>query len=97
MNNDKKEALKTKVEKEYPEFVDSLQGSGKESLDQNLLIYAKYREEAELGKKEDEGLQEAQERARELAKPYNDAIKALKEKLAYINIRIEELKEVDGI
>lgn len=96
MNSAKKEAIKAKVEKDLPDFVDMLNGASLESLDKNLSIYAKYREETELAKSEDEGLQRAKEAVKEISAPYNDAIKVLKLKLAYINLLIEERKETNG-
>jgi len=96
MNSEKKEIIKAKTTKEFPEFIDMLNGSDRNSLEKNLSIYAKHREETELAKAEDEGLATAKETAKELAAPYRDALKALKLKLAYINILIEERKDLDG-
>lgn len=90
MTSSKKEAIKTKVEKDYPEFVDMLASANEESLQKNLYIYAKHREETELAKSEDEGLAMAKERVKDLSAPYSDAIKALKLKMAYINVMLEE-------
>lgn len=97
MNEERKLAIKAKVEKEHPQFVDGLNGANLEALEKSLTIYAKYREEAELGRQEDEELLRAKEHAKELARPYNEAIKALKEKLAYINVLIDERKAADGL
>lgn len=90
MTSAKKEAIKTKVEKEFPDFVDMISSAEIASLEKNLYIYAKHREETELAKVEDEELQMAKERVKDLSAPYSDAIKALKLKMAYINLLIEE-------
>lgn len=92
----KKDIIKKKAEKEFPEFVDMLIGANKQSLENNLLTYAKHREEVELAKSEDEGLASAKETVKELSAPYNDAIKALKLKLAYIHVMLQEILEEDA-
>lgn len=89
----KKDIIKKKTQKDFPEFVDMLIGANKESLEKNLLNYAKHREEVELARSEDEGLAVAKEQVKELAAPYNDAIKALKLKLAYLHVMLQEQLE----
>ncbi len=84
--------LKKKVQKDYPDFTDSNDGLNIKELEGNLLIYAKYREETEMAKSKDEKLQEAKDTASELGAPYRDALKALKAKMAYINVLIVEKK-----
>jgi len=89
-DNTKEHAVKVKCQKDYPEFADAQNGLAKESLEKNLLTYAKYREETEMAKKKDEALQNAKDAVSELAAPYNDALKALKLKTAYLNVLLEE-------
>lgn len=92
MDSEKKQKIVEKAEKQFPDFVDMLNGAGLDSLEKNLGIYAKHREETELAKAEDAELNMAKERVKELSAPYGDAIKALKLKLAYINVLIDEQK-----
>lgn len=96
MNSAKKEAIKTKVEKEFPDFVDMITAADLQSLEKNLYIYAKHREETELALSEDEALALAKEQVKEMSAPYRDAIKALKLKMAYINLLIEEKGQLDS-
>ena len=92
MDNTKELAIKTKVEKEYPDFADATGGLQLEELEKKLSLYANYREETELAKAKDATLEEARERAKILAQPYGDALKALKMKLAYIHVLLNEKK-----
>jgi len=95
MDNEKELALKKKAQKDYPAFVDAVEGLSTEELKSNLTRYAKYREETELAKKKDEELERAKDLVNELSAPYNDTLKALKIKMAYINILMEELGSVE--
>jgi len=81
-----------KVQKDYPEFADSSDGLPLEELRKNLGIYSKYAQETIMAREKDEELQIARDNVKELAGPYNDTLKALKLKLAYINIRMDEKK-----
>ena len=94
-DNEKELALKTKAQKDYPEFTDSVDSLKLADLESNLLRLAKYREETEMAKKKDLGLEKAREEVAELQAPYNDAIKALKVKTAYLGLLIQDRKE-DG-
>lgn len=94
-DNEKELIIKTKAQKEHPAFTDSVDGLPVDKLEANLLTLAKYREETEMAKKKDQGLEKAKAEVQELQAPYNDALKALKIKMAYLAILIEERK-VDG-
>jgi FtsZ-binding cell division protein ZapB len=85
-------ALKTKAQKDYPEFTDGVDNLQLAELEANMLRLAKYREETEMAKKKDQALEKAKEMAKELQAPYNDALKALKIKMAYLGILIQERK-----
>lgn len=89
-------ALKTKAQKDYPEFTDSVDSLKVEELESNMLRMAKYREETELAKQKDEALEKAKEQVKELQAPYNDALKALKVKMAYLGVLIQEKKGDEG-
>ena len=90
--------FKEKMRKSYPEFVDSLNENDVESLERNLLIYAKHRSDTELAQKMDKELQEAKELARQLNAPYSEALKAIKAKIEYIHLVMKERKgEIDTI
>lgn len=88
----KEEALKTKVQTDYPEFTDSVDSLPVDKLEENMLRYAKYREETEMAKKKDEGLEKAKNEVKELQAPYNETLKALKLKMAYLMLLIEDKK-----
>jgi hypothetical protein len=85
-------ALKTKAQKDYPDFTEGVDSLKLEELESNLLRLAKYREETEMAKKKDEALEKAREMVGELQAPYNDAIKALKVKMGYLNLLIQDRK-----
>jgi hypothetical protein len=53
---------------------------------------AKYREETEMAKSKDEALAKAKEMSKELQAPYNDALKALKVKMGYLSLLIQDRK-----
>lgn len=82
--------FKSKIEKEYPNFVEGLEGLSKEDLEKNLLIYAKHREQTEYAKRNDDELNELKEQVKELQAPYNDTLKALKAKMGYLNVLLME-------
>jgi cyanate lyase len=81
-----------KCEKDYPDFVNSHNTLGPKELEASLLIYAKHREDSEMAKKIDKDLNKAKEAVKELSAPYNDAIKALKLKTAFLHMLIQERK-----
>lgn len=89
-------AAKTKAQKDYPEFTDSMDNLKLEELESNMLRLAKYREETEMAKKKDEVLEKTKELIKELQAPYNDALKALKVKMAYLGVLIQERKGDEG-
>jgi FtsZ-binding cell division protein ZapB len=92
METDKEELLKTKVKEQMPEFTDAVDNAQLPELEAQLLKYAKYREETEMAKKKDEGLEKAKNVVKELQAPYNETINALKLKTAYLGLLIAERK-----
>ena len=91
MSEDRNFEFKKKVAKKFPTFVESLEGLSVKDLEKNMLIYSKHREDTELAQKMDVELQETKEKVSMLAGPYRDALSALKLKLAFVNILIEEI------
>jgi len=91
-DNSKELALKTKTQKEHPDFTDSVDSLSVSELEANMLRLAKYREETDLAKQKDPHLEKARAEVKELQAPYNDAMKALKLKMAYLGILISEKK-----
>ena len=85
--------FKKKVEKKFPQFVESIAGLNVGDLEKNLLIYSKHQQDTELARKLDTELQDAKETVKDLGGPYRDTLSALKMKLAYIHIL---MKEKDG-
>ena len=92
METDKEELLKTKVKEQMPEFTDAVDKADLPTLEAQLLKYAKYREETEMAKKKDEGLEKAKNVVKELQAPYNETINALKLKTAYLGLLIADRK-----
>lgn len=92
-DNVKELALKTKAQKDFPEFTDSVDNAKLEELESQLLRYAKYREETEMAKKKDLALEQAKNNVKELQAPYNETLNALKIKTAYLGLLIEERKD----
>ncbi len=78
-----------KVEKKYETFVETTEGLTKEQLDVRLLKYSKYAEETKMAKANDEQLNEAKEIVSSLSAPYSEALGALKDKMAYINLLLK--------
>lgn len=89
-NTEKELKLKTKCEKDFPDFVHSQEGLSVEALEKNLLRYAKYREETLMAQSKDDALTQAKEVAKELNKPYLETLSALKVKMAYLHILLQE-------
>jgi FtsZ-binding cell division protein ZapB len=92
-DNVKELALKTKVQKDFPEFTDAVDSAPLKDLEEKMLAYAKYREETEMAKKKDEALEKAKNNVKELQAPYNETLNALKAKTAYLGLLIQERKD----
>ena len=92
METDKEQLLKTKVQEQMPEFTEAVDNAQLPELEAQLLKYAKYREETEMAKKKDEGLEKAKNVVKELQAPYNETINALKLKTAYLGLLIADRK-----
>lgn len=92
-DNSKETVLKLKAQKEHPEFTDLADALEMEELKNHLARLAKYREETELAKSKDEELERAKELVKVLNEPYAETIKALKLKMAYLNILMTERGE----
>lgn len=92
MEVDKEELLKTKVREQMPEFTDAVDNAPLAKLEAEMLKYSNYREETEMAKQKDEGLAKAKNEVKELQAPYNETLKALKMKTAYLGLLIGEKK-----
>ena len=88
--SDKELKMKTKAQKDYPEFTDTVDSMESAELKSLLSDYANYREETELAKKEDQELNDAKDHVANLAGPYNDTLKALKVKTGYIHLLLKD-------
>jgi hypothetical protein len=82
-----------KIQKKYPHFADEVQGLSVEQLENRLVKNAKYESETLNARDSDTELTEAKERAKFLAEPYRDTLKALKDQNKYI---IELIGEKGG-
>jgi FtsZ-binding cell division protein ZapB len=89
-------AIKNRAQKDFPEFTDSVDGLSVGDLESYMLIMAKYRDEVDLSKQKDEELARLKEQIKDIQAPYNDALKALKTKMAYLGVLIQE-KKGDGV
>ena len=92
MTSEKIHKFMTKVRKDYPDFVGSVEGMPMAELEKNLLFYSSSKEDVRMAKEADEKLQEALDAAKELAASYNDATNALKNKIKYIHLLVKALK-----
>jgi hypothetical protein len=91
-DNEKELALKTQAQKLFPDFTNGVDSLNVTELEANLLRLAKYREETEMAKKKDDDLATARQAVTDLQAPYNDALKALKVKMAYLGLLIQDKK-----
>lgn len=82
--------IQEKVQAEFPEFVESVNGLSVEQLEKRLSDYAKHRDDVEESKKADAGLESAKAMVSEMSAPYNDALKAINMKSKYIVAYIKE-------
>jgi sugar-specific transcriptional regulator TrmB len=73
--------LKKKVQKEYPTFTDAVDPLSVKELDDNLIIYSKYREETMEAQRIDKRLAEVKEEIAAASKPYDAKIKDYKSAL----------------
>lgn len=88
--NKPKPSFKEKVQKEQPEFVAEVESASVEQLDARLAQLAKDIEAVNDAKEADEELEQAREKASQLAAPYSESRKALQAKSRYI---VELLKD----
>lgn len=88
-----KKTLAEIVEKEYPDFVEDVQGLDAATLRSRLSTYAIELDRSEQAKEDDEAYQTAKALASELGAPYRDIEKALKLKRKYI---VKLIKEKGG-
>lgn len=90
---EKEEKLVKKIQKEFPDFYDSLQTADLDDLKAKLTTHAKHREETEKAKEECVPLNEAKDKVKELQGPFNDTLKALKLRMKYIYLLMNEKGE----
>lgn len=84
--------IKVKCQKDYPDFTNVVENMDLKELEQNLFKYANYREETELARKKDADLERAKDLVTELDGPYKDTLKALKAKMSYLHVLLQEKK-----
>ena len=85
--------VQEKVQKDYPEFVSTVDGLSVQDLEGKLSSYAKEADKVLVARKEDEELTKTKALTKELSGPYSDALKAIALKTKYI---IELIKEKGG-
>ena len=91
----KRTELEKKLAKVHHGYTDSVAGLPLKDLEENLLMYAKHREEILVAKEESKEIKEAKNALAELTGPYNDQLNAIKLKSAYVHLLIQD-KKVDG-
>lgn len=87
--SDKTELMK-KIEKIHQGFADTVEGLPTKDLENNMLMYAKHAEDTLEALRKSKEIKDAQEQLKELKGPYSDTLKALKLKMAYLNLLIKE-------
>lgn len=85
-----KKTIQEIVQKDYPEFAEETNGLSVDQLNSKLATLAKYGEESEQAKQDDEELEKSQALAAELAAPYKDIKKALKAKTKYVYAMLKD-------
>ena len=88
-----KKTVQEQVQKDYPEFVSTVDGLSVQDLEGKLSSYAKEADKVRVAREEDEELTRTKALATELSGPYKDALKAIALKTKYI---IELIKEKGG-
>jgi hypothetical protein len=86
----KEEKLIAKIQKEYPDFYDSLQSLTVDELQEKLASHAKHREETLKAKEDCVPLNEAKELVAEISGPFNDTLKMLSLRSKYIYLLMQE-------
>lgn len=82
--------IEMKVQKEFPEFVDEVAKLSDEEVVARLVQLTKDGDALEQAKEADEGLEEAQNKASELAAPYRDGRKVIRLKSRYLIAILKE-------
>ena len=82
--------IRKQVEDGYETFLSMTESMSTEELKKELSILANHREEVNFAKAGDEELKQAKDAVKELAGPYNDAVKALNVKMAFVHILLKE-------
>lgn len=90
---EKEEKLIKKIQKDFPEFYQSLQSSSLDELKAKLTTHAKHRENTLKAREECEPLQAAKETARELAAPFNETLSNISMRTKYIYLLMREKGE----
>jgi len=89
---DREEILKNKVREQMPEFTDAVDNAPLAKLEMEMLKYANHREEVDMAKQKDPDLNKAKEEVKMCSATYNEQLKALKLKMAYLGLLIAEKK-----
>lgn len=90
MAKTKEEKLIAKIQKDFPEFYDSVQSLSVEELSEKLKNHAKHREETLVAQENCTPLNEAKEKVKELNAPFKDTLSALKVRSKYLYYLMKE-------
>lgn len=87
---EKEEKLVKKIQKDLPEFYDSLQGLTVDELKEKLATYAKHREETIKFKEDNAEIKNAREKLSELEAPFKERLKEFNLRTKYIYLLMQE-------
>lgn len=88
-----KKDIRTIIQKQFPEFIDAVDGLSTDEIEKRISGYAKESQNVDDAKDADEGLADAKAQVAELSAPYKDAKKAINLKIRYL---IQLLKDKGG-
>lgn len=88
--SNKKVILEKKLDKVQHGWSDTVHGLPVKDLEENLLMYAKHREEVKEAMESSKEIKEAKEVLSELQGPYRDTMNAINLKSSYIALLIKE-------
>lgn len=92
----KEDKVKKDIIEKHDIFYDMTNAMDREDLKSELSRLANYKEEVEFAKDNDTELNELKESVKFISGPYNDAVKVLKLKTAYIHLLLRDLGYQSG-
>ena len=84
------DSIKNKCQKDHPEFCEEADASDAESLKKKMASYANYMEETKLARANNPEINRIKDELAVAEGPFKDAEKALKQKLQYIHLTLQD-------